>query len=83
MIPVDITTAIFIYLMFSLGSIFTVWMLFEKSEHVEPAAHEKREIWNCLICTYTYVDSTHDTISECPRCRSLNRKEKQGGENDN
>lgn len=83
MIPVDITTAIFLYLMFSLCSIFTVWMWFEKSEHVRPGEREKNEIWNCLICTYTYVDSTHDTISKCPRCHSLNRKGNLGVQNDN
>lgn len=74
MISVDFTTAIFLYLMFSLCSIFTLWMIFEKSTDAQ-TTRSGREVWNCTICTYTYVDSTHDTISECPRCHSLNKKE--------
>lgn len=79
MIPMDITTAIFLYLMFSLCSIFILWMFFERSSSFKPRSPDGgRAIWNCAICTYTYVDSTHDTIAECPRCHSLNRKENPG-----
>ena len=78
MIPMDITTAIFLYLMFSLCSIFILWILFERSSSFKAHSLDEKAIWSCAICTYTYVDSTHDTISACPRCHSLNRKEKQG-----
>ncbi len=78
MIPMDITTAIFLYLMFSLCSIFILWMFFERSSSFKTKPADAKAIWSCGICTYTYVDSTHDTISECPRCRSLNRKENLG-----
>ena len=78
MIPMDITMAIFLYQTFSLCSIFILWMLFEHSATFKPTVRDDRSVWHCAICTYTYVDSTHDTISECPRCHSLNRKENPG-----
>lgn len=74
MIPVSIDVGIFLYIMFSLTSIFTLWVMFEKGASSDKYSIERKEIWNCDICTYTYVDSTHDTISKCPRCKSLNRK---------
>ena len=74
MIPVSIDVGIFLYIMFSLMSIFTLWVMFEKGASFDKYSIERKEIWNCEICTYTYVDSTHDTISKCPRCKSLNQK---------
>ena len=75
MIPVDISTGIFLYIMFALVSIFTLWALFERSDRGAKGRTDRSEVWTCSICTYTYVDSTHDTISACPRCHSLNKKE--------
>lgn len=74
MIPVTVEMGVFLYLMFSLCSIFTLWIFFEKSKSFERYSIEPKEIWTCSICTYIYVDSTHDTISQCPQCHSLNEK---------
>ena len=74
MISVNVDTAIFLYLMFSLCSIFALWVFFERSKSFDRYSIEDKVIWSCEICTYTYVDPTHDTISRCPRCQSLNEK---------
>jgi uncharacterized paraquat-inducible protein A len=73
-IPVSVSTAVFLYLTFALASIFILWVLFERGASSEKFTFDRSEIWHCSICTYTYVDSTHDTISQCPRCRSFNKK---------
>jgi rubrerythrin len=74
MIPLDIGSAVLLYLMFALAAIFVLWMSYEKSEAFEKYTLDQKEVWECTICAYTYVDSTHDTISRCPQCKSLNKR---------
>ncbi len=78
MITLDIGTAIFLYLMFSLCAILVLWVSFERGGSFEKYTVEHKEVWLCEYCTYTYVDSTHDTISRCPQCDSYNKKEVKG-----
>lgn len=75
MFRVDVTTAIFLYLMSSLLAIFLIWIFFERSTVFPKFVREKADVWECSICTYTYVDSTHHDISQCPQCKSYNKKE--------
>ncbi len=37
---------------------------------------ETENIWHCTICTYVYIDA-EDELSTCPRCGSINKKEKK------
>ena len=75
MIPVQIDMAILIYLMFPLAAVFLLWVSFERSESFKKYSIQHKEVWQCSICTYTYVDSTHSAISRCPQCGSFNQKE--------
>ncbi len=36
---------------------------------------EKRFVWHCLICAYTYISVKDEVISKCPRCSNYNKKE--------
>jgi ribosomal protein L37AE/L43A len=74
MIKVDITTAIFLYLMSALGVVFILWIFYEKKAVLPKFVREEADVWECSICTYTYVDSTHHEISQCPQCKSYNKK---------
>ncbi len=74
MIPVDISMAIFLYLMSSLALIFFFWIFFEKKAVLPKFVREEADVWECKICAYTYVDSTHQGISQCPQCKSYNKK---------
>ena len=74
MIPVDISTAIFFYVMSSLTAVFFFWIFFEKKTAYPKFVREEADVWECKICTYIYVDSTHQEISQCPQCKSYNKK---------
>lgn len=74
MIRVDVSTAVFLYVMSSLLVIFFLWIFFEKKSILPKFIREEADVWECSICTYTYVDSTHHEISQCPQCKSYNKK---------
>ena len=74
MFKVDVSTAAFLYVMSSLLVIFFLWIFFEKKSILPKFTREEADVWECSICTYTYVDSTHHEISQCPQCKSYNKK---------
>ena len=74
MIRVDVSTMVFLYVMSSLLVIFFLWIFFEKSAVLPKFIREEADVWECSICAYTYVDSTHTEISQCPQCKSYNKK---------
>jgi hypothetical protein len=71
---VDISTAVFLYLMSSLLVIFFLWIFFERKAVLPKYVREEADVWECSICAYAYVDSTHHEISQCPQCKSYNKK---------
>ncbi len=75
MIRLDISTAVFFYIMSALLVVFFLWIFFEKKASFPKFVREKADVWECSICAYTYVDSTHHEISQCPQCKSYNKKE--------
>ena len=77
MFRLDISTAVFLYLISSLGFIFILWIFFEKSVSLPKFVREEADVWECTICAYIYVDSTHQEISQCPQCKSYNKKSQE------
>ena len=74
MIHLSVSTAIFVYVMSSLLAIFVLWIFFERKAILPKFVREKADVWECSICAHTYVDSTHHEISQCPQCKSYNKK---------
>ncbi len=74
MIPVDISTAVLIYLSATLLAVIIVWVRFERGGSFKKYQVHPKEVWNCSVCTYTYVDSLHRELSRCPQCKSWNRR---------
>lgn len=74
MIPVSIATAVLIYLTVTLLGVIIVWVRFERSRSFKKYQVHPKEVWNCSVCTYTYVDSLHQDLSKCPQCKSWNRR---------
>ena len=74
MFRVDISTAVFLYILSSLAVIFILWIFFEKKQVLPKFVREEADVWECSICSHTYVDSTHHEIPQCPQCRSYNKK---------
>lgn len=74
MIKLDISQAVFLYLLFTVVGVFVLWMFFEEKLKFTYFREEDAYVWQCNICTYTYVDSLNRKISRCPRCNSLNER---------
>ena len=75
MIRIDIATAVFLYVTSSLMVVFFMWIFFEKKVVLPKFVREEADVWECVICAYTYVDSQHQEISQCPQCKSYNKKD--------
>ncbi|MDX9971544.1 MAG: hypothetical protein RBU21_01000 [FCB group bacterium] len=74
MIPISLTTAILVYSTM-LAAIFMVLYLYteqgaRRSERI--LAQQFR--WRCTYCGYTYLDEAAVSISQCPRCQSINNE---------
>ena len=77
MIRIDITSLIFLYILFSVVAIFIVWTImgYRKFRSVTPQDQKHIEsAWKCSICFHAYIDSLHDDISVCPLCGSYNKR---------
>ena len=77
MIKVDISTALFLYLLATAVFILIIWSFFDFGTKLKTFSSDEKNIWHCTICTLTYIDSKHDDISACPRCGSYNQKTEQ------
>ena len=77
MIRVDVSTAVFLYVMSALLVIFLLWIFFERKAVLPKFLREEADVWECTICAYAYVDSTHHEISQCPQCKSYNKKSQE------
>ncbi|NQT74906.1 MAG: hypothetical protein HQ566_00110 [Candidatus Omnitrophica bacterium] len=75
MIKIEFSLAIALFLILTVCLVLISWMFFDKKKQLGPFSSEKAFFWQCSICTYVYVDSKHNTISQCPRCGSYNKKE--------
>lgn len=74
MIKVDISTALFLYLLSTAIIILIVWSFFDFGTKLKTFSSEEKYIWHCSICALTYIDSKHENISRCPRCHSYNQR---------
>ncbi|MCB1195973.1 hypothetical protein KDK77_07290 [bacterium] len=72
MIRVDLSLLFFIYLLLSLGGIALLWAWFEAKHPSGRLTPYSKELFNCKICGYKYVDEIDIDITKCPRCKSLN-----------
>ena len=79
MITLDISQAVFLYLLFSVVGVMALWIFFEERLQLPSFGEDKLYVWQCSICTYTYIDSINSDISKCPLCNSLNER-KEGGQ---
>lgn len=73
MINLDFSSAIAGYTVFFLALIFVLWFTGQKLKDKELLLDDKF-LWFCSVCTYTYISTKEDTISNCPRCGSYNKK---------
>jgi len=75
MIKIEFSLAIALYIALTVSLVLIFWLILERKKVKKFFSVEDRFFWQCNICTYVYVDSRHSVISQCPRCRSYNKKE--------
>jgi hypothetical protein len=73
MIRIDFAMAISIYLISSIAVVFFLWLAGNRLKEKELFL-DRKFIWFCSVCTYTYINTKEDKISVCPRCASFNKK---------
>jgi rRNA maturation endonuclease Nob1 len=75
MFKIDFNFGIALYLGFVFFLVCILWILGErKTKAFSNFDREKKFVWQCDICTYTYVDSKNFSVSQCPRCGSYNER---------
>ncbi len=79
MIKIDFSLAAALYLILTTCLVLLL-ILFENRKEPKQFSSDRNFLWQCAICTYVYVDSRHNKISQCPRCGSYSKKEGQGKE---
>jgi len=75
MIKIEFSLAIALYIALTVSLVLILWLILERKKVIKFSSAEDRFFWQCNICTYVYVDSKNSVISQCPRCRSYNKKE--------
>ncbi|MCD6408300.1 hypothetical protein J7L87_04535 [bacterium] len=73
MIKIEIDVAVSIYLSLSI-IILLFWIVFERKSRARIKRKKEDFLWTCPICFYTYIDSKSESISRCPRCKTLHRR---------
>ncbi len=74
MIELDIATAVALYLCLTVITLLLLWLFLDRETKPRQYASEKKSIWQCEVCTFTYIDNQHDIISKCPQCGSFNKR---------
>lgn len=74
MIELDITTAVALYLCLTVITLLLLELFLDRETKSKQYASEKKSIWQCEVCTFTYIDSQHDVISKCTQCGSFNKR---------
>jgi hypothetical protein len=75
MIRVGLAELVFLYLLVFLAAIFVVWIAYEMVRRVRE--NRSRHGWlRCAVCAMEFEDRTPAALPRCPRCGSLNEREK-------
>ncbi|MFH1594329.1 MAG: hypothetical protein ABID09_06505 [Candidatus Omnitrophota bacterium] len=74
MIKLDISIALFIYLLFTVIVILALWIWAGRSSSHKGFKIGRKNIVQCTICKYVFVDPKDEDFSRCPRCESISRK---------
>lgn len=74
MIKLDFSVAVFLLVTFTAILTLVAWSFFDFGTKLKTYSSDEKFIWHCPICANTYIDSRHDEISLCPRCKSYNKR---------
>jgi uncharacterized C2H2 Zn-finger protein len=75
MIRIALPWLVFAYLLVFLAAIFTVWIAYEMVRRFRENRGVRHRL-QCAICGMLYEDRTKTPLPHCPRCGSLNERQK-------
>jgi len=82
MIRLEFSQAVALYLFFSVIAILALWIVLEYGKRDRKFTSTDEFIWHCSICDYTYIDSRHEGLSQCPRCGSYVERKRESSSPD-
>ena len=74
MVKFDFSVVVSIYLFITVVGLLSIWTILDWRTKIERHTIDKKNILECPICTYVYINIKNDKLSICPRCRSYNEK---------
>jgi rRNA maturation endonuclease Nob1 len=75
MIRVDLAGLVFVYLLVFLAAILVVWIAYEMVRRVRDNRSRQYRL-RCAVCAMEFEDDTTAALPRCPRCGSLNERDK-------
>jgi uncharacterized paraquat-inducible protein A len=72
MIKLSSTTALMLYLGFTLIAILAVWIYGHYTTRKKPILPLEKNLNLCEFCHFAYLDTLGKEVTRCPRCHSLN-----------
>lgn len=75
MIHIQLPWLVFICLLVFLAGIFFVWICYEIFRRYR-MNYALRNRLRCAVCSMEYEDTSDQTLPRCPRCGSLNERQK-------
>jgi len=78
MIKLDIAVAAALYVGILGVGFLLAWVFMDRHKFKKYSSDDKY-IWNCDVCMHVFVDSTHESIANCPRCASFVKRTGGGG----
>lgn len=75
MIRLSLPWLVFAYLLVFLAAIFCVWIAYEMVRRFRETRGARHRL-QCAICGMLYEDRTKMPLARCPRCGSLNERNK-------
>jgi hypothetical protein len=76
MIILDFGWAVGVFIFLTFNLLIFAWVFLRK-EKVKELSLDPKFTWFCDVCTYTYINTRQDVISNCPRCGSFNKKNRE------
>jgi hypothetical protein len=74
MIELSPTTALMLYLSFTLGTLLAIWGIHHYSSRKKKVNLSNQKLHICEYCHFAYLGKVDTTVSKCPQCSSYNKK---------
>lgn len=73
MIALSASQAAMLYLSFTIGVLFCLWLSYHFKSKKRVILPDREELCICEFCHCLYVTSPLKTVHQCPECKSFNK----------